>query len=505
MDLGRPPKGGRRLRRRKLTAPVAEHTGGIWSSRYLAITVANLTVVAIAAFDGLAVVAALPSIAEDLGRIDLLPWVITAYLATSAVAVVVAGPVIDAIGVRRTFRITGTWFCASTLLAAVAPTMPLLIAARLVQGLGGGLVIAVALASVGLAYPHGLRPSAFAANSMVWGVMGFGGPALAGLLLVVAEWRLVFAVQIPIAVVALVAGWRTLPTIEGPRRRPTADPIGIGWIALLVAGSLLAVSEAASSVALLAVALAMTAAAGAAYWRHAGRHREPVVGREHLRRFPLGVIHLSTGVVLIAGLASDNYLPIYVQVVRGGSEAFAAFTLVFLTVGWTVGAIVFARLPASWPENRATLIGSGLMVPSLVVVFVSFFVGAPLWWLFVGYFMVGVSIGLVSTSGITWMQRETPEAEMGRVNAAHQFVRTLCITYAVAIGGAILLGVVDARTGDVESVRQILAGEETVVSVATIEAVADGLTVIVAVAIAVSLVAFGVVSRAYRRSAAAAP
>jgi hypothetical protein len=119
--------------------------------------------------------------------------------------------------------------------------------------------------------------------------------------------------------------------------------------------------------------------------------------------------------------------------------------------------------------------------------------------------MVGVSIGLVSTSGITWMQRETPEAEMGRVNAAHQFVRTLCITYAVAIGGAILLGVVDARTGDVESVRQILAGEETVVSVATIEAVADGLTVIVAVAIAVSLVAFGVVSRAYRRSAAAAP
>ena len=133
--------------------------------------------VAIAAFDGLAVASALPSIADDLGRIALLPWVLTGYLATSAIAVIVAGPVIDAIGVRRTFRITGTWFLGASALAALAPTMETLIAARVLQGLGGGLVIAVALAAVGLAYPHELRPKAFAANSIVWGVMGFGGPA----------------------------------------------------------------------------------------------------------------------------------------------------------------------------------------------------------------------------------------------------------------------------------------------------------------------------------------
>ena len=64
----------------------------------------------IAAFDGLAITAALGAITEDLGHVALLPWVISAYLAASAVAVIVAGPVIDAIGVRRTFRITGAWF-----------------------------------------------------------------------------------------------------------------------------------------------------------------------------------------------------------------------------------------------------------------------------------------------------------------------------------------------------------------------------------------------------------
>ena len=500
MDFGGSPEGGGRFRRRKLTDHDATSSGGIWSSRYLAITVANLTVVAIAAFDGLAVVAALPSIAEDLGRINLLPWVITAYLATSSVAVVVAGPVIDAIGVRRTFRITGTWFCIATGLAAIAPSMPLLIAARLVQGLGGGLVIAVALASVGLAYPHSLRPSAFAANSMVWGVLGFGGPALAGLLLAIADWRMVFGIQIPITIVALAMGWRSLPTIDGKVARPDSDPVGVVWIAVLVAASLVAVGEAGSSWLLLAVSLVAALVAGAGYWRHAGRHRSPVVRREHLRRAPLGAIHASTGVVLIAGLASDNYLPIYIQVVRGGSVGFAAFTLVFLTVGWTVGALVFARLPQHWPESRTTLIGSVAMVPSLSVVLVTFMFDGPLWALFVGYFAVGVSIGLVSTSGITWMQRETPDTEMGRVNAAHQFVRNLCITYAVAIGGAFLIGVVDHRTGDVESVRRILAGEDTVVSGATIDAVAEALVLTVSCALLVSLVAVVIIRRSHRRA-----
>ena len=84
-----------------------ESEGGIWSVGYLPVTLANLTIVAIAAFDGLALVAALPSIADDLGGVALLPWVITAYLATSAVAGITAGSIIDAVGVRRTFRAAG--------------------------------------------------------------------------------------------------------------------------------------------------------------------------------------------------------------------------------------------------------------------------------------------------------------------------------------------------------------------------------------------------------------
>ena len=107
----------------------SNNLGSIWKGKYLPITLANLTVVAVAAFDGLAIVAALPNIAKDLGNVSLSPWVLTAYLATSAVAAIVAGPIIDTIGVRRTFQITGLWFLFTSALAAVAPSMTLLIAA----------------------------------------------------------------------------------------------------------------------------------------------------------------------------------------------------------------------------------------------------------------------------------------------------------------------------------------------------------------------------------------
>ena len=504
MDLRRQAEGGGRLRRRQLNT---EHTtGGIWSSRYLAVTVANLTVVAIAAFDGLAVASALPSIADDLGRIALLPWVLTGYLATSAIAVIVAGPVIDAIGVRRTFRITGTWFLGASALAALAPTMETLIAARVLQGLGGGLVIAVALAAVGLAYPHELRPKAFAANSIVWGVMGFGGPAIAGALLAIGDWRFVFAVKLPITAIALAVGWRALPSTRERPTRITTDLVGIAWLAVVVAASLATVAQLGSDWGIVGVSLAVTIAAATGYWRHAGRADTPVLRREHLTRFPLGFVHLSTGAILIAGLAADNYLPIYVHTVRERSIEFAAFSLVFLTVGWTLGAIVFSRLPTTWPETRTTLAGSTLMIPSLALAWLSISGGWHLGVIFTAYALIGVSIGLVSTSGVTYMQRGAAEAEMGRVNSAHQFVRTLCITYAVAIGGAILLATVDARTGDIEAVRELLAGEETVtidVPAGTVEAIADGVARAILVALGVSLAAWVVVSRSHRRALAA--
>jgi MFS family permease len=448
---------------------------GIWSPTYLAVTLANLTIVAIAAFDGLALVAALPAIADDLGDVALLPWVITAFLATSAVAGITAGPVIDAIGVRRTFRVTGVWFLISSALAAAAPNMPLLIVARLLQGIGGGLVISVALAAVGLAYPGRLRARAFAANSMVWGVMGFGGPVITAGLLALGSWRMIFVVQLPITALALAAGWSTLPSTRERPQRISMDLRGIVLVTALVAASLVAVSQVGVRWWLAGTTAAGAILAAALFWLHIGRVDHPLVDRSHIGRFPLRRIHLTAGSVLIAGLAADNYLPLYVQTTRGRSESFAAFSVMFLTVGWTTAAFVVSRLLERWHESKAILLGSVVMLPGLATAGTGVALGWPLAVVFAGFFVMGMSIGFVSTAGLTFLQSSAAEDEMGRVNAAHQFVRTVCITYGVAVGGAILLFVVDRRVGDVEAVRDVLNGEGAIMSASTLDAIRDGL------------------------------
>ena len=453
----------------------------------------------LAAFDGMAVIAALPSIAADLGDVSLLPWVSTAYLGTSAVAVLIGGPIIDAIGVRRTFRITGLWFLMASAAAAVAPSMPLLVAVRVVHGFGGGLVMAVVLATVGLAYPASLRRRAFAAVSMVWGVMSFGGPALAGLLLAVGGWRFVFAVQLPLTALALAVGWSTLP---GTRRRPTAistDWVGVALISSVVVLLLAAVGQIGIRWSVSGGSAALAVAAGAVYWWHAGRVNEPILARTHITRFPLAWVHLTAGLVMIAGLAVENYLPLYVQLTRGRSVEFAAFSITFLSVGWTSGSFIFSRLLSHWRESAVILLGAVLSVPSLAAAGLLVAREGSLTWILGTFVFVGLGVGFVSTASQTLMQAASDESEMGRVNAAHQFVRNLSITLAVALGGAVILSVVDAQVGDVETVRSVLAGEDVAVGAETMAAVGDGLALAHVPSVAMALGCLGVAVSLIRR------
>jgi predicted MFS family arabinose efflux permease len=253
------------------------------------------------------------------------------------------------------------------------------------------------------------------------------------------------------------------------------DWTGVALIAALVSLSLLAVAEVGVRWWLAGVAAAGAVAIGASFWTHAGRVANPLVERAHVTRFPLGRIHVTSGLVLVAGLAADNYLPIYMQTTRGRSESFAAFSVVFLTVGWTMAAVVVSRLLERRHASDMILLGSCTMLPALALAAVAIAASWPIAVIFVAFFLMGSSIGFVSTSGLTFLQSSADETEMGRVNSAHQFIRTLSITYGVAVGGAILLLVVDRRTGDVEAVRDVLGGSSAEVSTGTLDAIRDGM------------------------------
>ena len=405
----------------------------------------------------------------------MLPWVLTAQLATSAIAVVVGGPIIDAIGVRRTFRVAGIWFVLSTAAAAAAPSMPLLVGARAVQGFGGGLVFAVVFATIGLAYPHELRARAFATQSVIFGITGFGGPAFAGVMLAFGGWRTIFVVQLPLAAIALAAGWTTLPTTRERPSRIQTDWTGTVLLTLVIACSLAAVAQIGVRWWAFAAALIGTVIFIASYWSHSGRVDLPVLSREHLIRFPLGWIHLTSGLAMFNALAVDDFLPLYVQAVHGRSVEFAAISLVFLTLGWTMGSVVYSHVLSSWRESDVILLGCWLIMPSIGMAGVIVGFHWPLAALFGVSVLIGLSVGLVTTAGITLLQASSDTSEMGRVTAAHQFVRLLAIMYGVGLSGAVILLVVDLEVGSVDAVRDLIAGEDIAIGAETQDAIRHGL------------------------------
>jgi len=142
------------------------------------------------AFDALSVITILPAIGAYLGSVDLLPWVISAFLLASSISVLATGPTIDAWGAQLIFRVSVAALVVTSAGAGLASSVPALIAFRLCQGATGGAAFTVGSTTASIAYPPALRARAYAASSSVWGVSSVAAPALAAGLVAASAWRM---------------------------------------------------------------------------------------------------------------------------------------------------------------------------------------------------------------------------------------------------------------------------------------------------------------------------
>lgn len=439
------------------------------------IILSTLTAISLAAFDGLGVTAAQNAIAGDLGHVALLSWVFAAFSLTLTIAAVAAGPLIDTFGLSVVYRFTLVSFFVASALCCFAPTMPLLIAARALQGLGGGLIVSVALSAIGITFPAHLRSRAFAANSTIWGVMSFAGPALAALLLKTPlGWRAVFAVNLPLTAFAAIVGWNRLPGPSTAESAPRArfDTRGLVLVAIFATAVLLGASE-LNRWSILAIVVA--AFAGTAAWRFAGRTTDPVLARRYLNQLPNAAINWAIFTVFAGGIAVETFVPLFVKGGLGHSDLAGAFSVTFMALGWTMASIVVSRLLDRVKEISAMMVGFFIALTPLVIGLIFYGPGTPLWLVAFNSFVQGAGIGATTNAGLTLLQKTTPTDEMGRANAAHQFVRNLGSTIGVAAAGGILFGFVRHRLGNLSAIQPLLKGSKNVaVSASARNAVALG-------------------------------
>ena len=448
----------------------------LWGPRHRPVMTGLVSIIAIASYNNLAATAVLPDIGDDLGRINLLPWVITIELLTSAVAVLAAGPIVDSAGVRKTFRIAGIGFMITSIIVAAAPTMPTLIAARAVQGIFAGGVMTVATAGIGVAIPSLLRPRAFASISTVWGVMGVAGPAIAALLVAVSSWRAIFIVNIPVTVIALWVGWNELPDRQSAESAVATgskriDGVGLVLVAIITAAALSL--TVATPLVVIAGAVVMVASV-ASYRSWAQRTPEPILRLGHITAIRYRNVHITSMAVLAAGVGVNSLLPLYIRGVRQESTTAAAFSVLYMTVGWTAGAWIASQLQDRWRGETVSFLGSIITFPSTVAVAAVIHIDAALPIVYLMFAWMGLGVGTITSTGAALLQNRTELAEMGRLNGAHQFLRTISLTIGIAAVAAITLAVVNHRIGNVEAVRDLLSDKPKVVPAGLVSALADG-------------------------------
>jgi len=188
---------------------------GLLDPRWRGLTIGLVLNVTFVAFEALAVATIMPLVAQDLSGLTLYGWVFSAFLLADLAGIVVAGELADRHGPGVPFGIGLVLFVVGLLAGGLAPAMPVLVAARAIQGFGAGAIPAAAYVVIGRTFPEALRPRMFAILSTAWVVPGIAGPALAAFVGDHVGWRWVFLGLLPLVVTAGGLAYREVRKVPG--------------------------------------------------------------------------------------------------------------------------------------------------------------------------------------------------------------------------------------------------------------------------------------------------
>ena len=285
----------------------------------------------IAFLDGTVVNVALPAIGKDLGAsTSELQWMLNGYLLTLASFILLGGSLGDRIGRRRIFVIGTAWFTLASALCALAPSSEVLIAARILQGVGGALLTPGALAMIDASFQHADRARAIGAWSGLTGVGAALGPLLGGYLVDAVSWRAVFLINLPLGLFVCLTAPRHVPETRDPTAHGRLDMLGALLTAVGLGGATYAlISGPDGMTASVWVAAVGGVLALVAFVLHERRTESPMLPLTLFANRQFSAANLVT-VVVYAALGGVFFL-------------FVAFLQISL--GWTPLAAGAASLP----------------------------------------------------------------------------------------------------------------------------------------------------------------
>ena len=396
---------------------------------------------------------ALPAMAEALGESPLrMQAVVVAYMLTVALLIPASGYLSDRFGARRVFLSAIVLFCVGSLACASSKTLPQLVAARVIQGMGGAMLLPVGRLAILKAFP----------KSELLGVLSFVtipgligplvGPALGGVLVETLSWHWVFLINLPVGVVGAIATRFFMPELREKTQ-------GFDWLGFLLFGlGMLAVSfalqgmgEHALSMASSLVLLAAGLASMAAYWLHSGRQTRPLFSKQLLRIHSFAVGVAGNLFARLGSGAMPFLTPLFLQVGLGYSPTEAGLFMVPTVLGAMLSKVFVERLVQRLGYRRV-LVGNTLLLGLLMMSYARLDASASVVTLVLQLAAFGVvnSLQFSAMNTLTLADLEGETASSG--NSLLSVVMQLSMSLGVAAGAALLEAFAPQHVGEVGEV-----------------------------------------------------
>lgn len=402
----------------------------------------------LASLDQTIVSTALPTIVSDLGGLEHLSWVVTAYLLASTAATPLWGKLGDQYGRKRLFQIAIVIFLAGSALCGTAQDMPQLIAFRALQGLGGGGLIVLSMAIVGDIVPPRERGRYQGLFGAVFGVTSVLGPLLGGFFTQELSWRWVFYVNLPIGVVALAVIAAVL-RIPVHATRHTIDYPGTFLIASVATCLVLVASLGGTTWAWGSAEIIGLAALGAVllllFMEVERRAAEPVLPPRLFRLRTFTLVAVISFVVGFAMFGAMTYLPTFLQVVQGVTPTMSGVHLLPLVAGLLITSTVSGHLVSRTGRWKAIpVLGAAVTAVGLLLLHQLTVTSST--WETSGYlFVFGAGLGLVMQVLVVVVQNAASYRDLGVATSGATFFRSIGASFGVAIFGTVFSNLLAAR------------------------------------------------------------
>ncbi len=420
--------------------PPMDPPSRIFGPEHRSLTIGLVSIVTLVAFESLAVITILPDIEDDLTGLAWYGWVTTSFFLGTMIGIVFAGGQADRHGLGRPYVVGLILFAIGLVVAGLAPSMPVLVAGRFVQGFGAGVVPAIGYVAIGRLYPISVRPRMFAVLSTAWVVPGVLGPALAERVSAWVNWRLVFLGLLPLVALAgslIIPEMMRLRAPSGvdAEHRESSGP----WSRRRMVEAARVAAGAALVIASFNTAWAIgPAVAGGA-----------LIGLGPLRRLaPAGTLRaaaglpavvLSRGVLTFAYFGADTFVPYALTHGRGASTFAGSVAVTVSTLGWTAATWIQQRFITRTGEAFFARAGYLALAPGIVVVAVASTSEAlPFWMIHVGWTLGGFGMGLAYSAHAQLLLRCAPAARYGTATAALQLFDNLGVALGAGVAGAVV-------------------------------------------------------------------